>query len=84
MTSGARVLSSWPAVAGELASRHARAVDLSDGVLLLEADHAAWRQELTLLAPVIIEKFNALHGAGTVREIRWTRGPSRRRDDDAG
>ena len=39
-------------------------MDLQDGVLILEADHGAWRQELTMLMPEIIEKFNALCGDG--------------------
>jgi predicted nucleic acid-binding Zn ribbon protein len=68
------VLDTWGDIVGERAAAHTRAVDIKDGVLTLEADHAAWRQELTLLFPVIIEKYNARHGEGTVREVRWRRG----------
>jgi predicted nucleic acid-binding Zn ribbon protein len=71
------VLESWADVVGERAAAHTRAVDIADGVLVIEADHAAWRQELTLLFPAIIEKYNARHGEGTVREIRWRRGGTR-------
>ena len=70
------VLGNWEEIVGDRAAAHTRAVDIKDGVLTLEADHAAWRQELTLLFPVIIEKYNARHGEGTVREVRWRRGGS--------
>ncbi len=76
------LLADWPKIVGEAAALHVRAVDLRDGELILEADHAAWRQELTLLAPTIIGKFNALHGADTVRSLRFARGPERRHWDD--
>ncbi len=65
------VLDDWAQIAGERVAAHSRAVDLRDGVLVLDADHGAWRQELTLLFPTIARKYNERHGAGTVREIRW-------------
>ena len=65
------VLDDWAQVAGERVAAHSRAVDLRDGVLVLDADHGAWRQELTLLFPTIARKYNERHGEGTVREIRW-------------
>jgi len=71
------VLDTWPEIVGERTAAHTRAVDIADGVLTIEADHAAWRHELTLLIPAIIEKYNARHGERTVREIRWRRGGTR-------
>jgi predicted nucleic acid-binding Zn ribbon protein len=73
------VLQRWPEVVGDDIAAHSRAVDLADGVLVLEADHGAWRQELTLLMPEIITKFNELCGAGTVTEIQWRDRPMRGR-----
>ena len=61
----------WGEIVGEEIARHARAVDLEEGVLVLEADHGAWRQEVTMLVPGIIEKFNAMFGVGTITGIRW-------------
>ena len=61
----------WREIVGQEIADHAWPVDLVDGVLVLEADHGAWRQEVTMLAPAIIEKFNAIFGAGTVTAIRW-------------
>jgi len=73
------VLSKWPEVVGSEIAAHSQAVDLLDGVLVIEADHGAWRQELTLLMPEIMGKFNRLCGAGTVREIQWRNRPLRSR-----
>jgi predicted nucleic acid-binding Zn ribbon protein len=78
-----RLLDSWPEVVGERVARFSRPVDLSDGVLTLEADNAVWRQELTLLLPLIAKRFNELHGEGSVREIRWHHRAPRRPSGDA-
>jgi len=72
-------LLSWPTIVGANIAEHSRAVDLDDGVLFLEADHGAWRQEVSLLTPMIIQKFNALHGEGTVTEIQWRNRPGQSR-----
>jgi len=72
-------LSEWPAIVGADIAGHARAVDLVDGVLTLEADHGAWRQEVTMLIPLIIRKFNAKYGEGTVTDVQWRDRPRRGR-----
>jgi len=69
----------WREIVGDDIAGHSRAVDLENGVLVLEADHGAWRQELTMLVPMIIQKFNAMFGEGTVTEIRWRDRPHRGR-----
>ena len=80
-----RLLDGWVEVVGERVARFSRPVDLQDGVLMLEADNAVWRQELTLLLPLIARRYNELYGEGSVREVRWNRGPTRRaRGDSAG
>jgi predicted nucleic acid-binding Zn ribbon protein len=80
-----RLLEAWPQIVGEKIARHSRAVDLADGVLVLRADHGAWRQELTLLLPQIMARYNERFGAGTVREVRWDRqAPWFRRRDNRG
>jgi predicted nucleic acid-binding Zn ribbon protein len=73
------LLEDWPAVVGERVAAHTRAVDLEDGVLYVDADHAAWRQELTLLFPMIVEQYAQRHGPRAVREIRWIQRDTRRR-----
>jgi len=72
------LLAEWEQVVGERCAAHCRAVDIEDGVLILESDHGAWRQEMTLLFPAIIEKYARRHGEGTVREIRWRHRAGRR------
>jgi predicted nucleic acid-binding Zn ribbon protein len=74
----------WREIVGEEIAAHSRAVDLVDGVLVLEADHGAWRQELTMLVPMIITKFNAMFGEGTVTEIQWRDRPVRGRKRKTG
>jgi predicted nucleic acid-binding Zn ribbon protein len=69
----------WPEVVGSKMAVHTRAVDIKDKVLILEADHGAWRQEVTLLIPMIIQKYNALFGEDTVKEIMWRDRPMRSR-----
>ncbi|MEZ4461774.1 MAG: DUF721 domain-containing protein [bacterium] len=69
----------WREIVGAEIAAHSRAVDLADGVLTLEADHGAWRQELTMLIPEIIRKFNARYGEGTVATVQWRERPRRGR-----
>ena len=77
----------WREIVGDEIADHSRAIDLSDGVLVLEADHGAWRQEVGMLMPMIVKKFNALCGEGTVTTIRWRDAPQtgrKRKDRGAG
>ena len=76
-----RLLEAWPEIVGERVARHSRPLDLNEGVLTLEADNAVWRQELTLMAPLIVRRYNELCGEGTVLEINWHRGQARSRRD---
>jgi predicted nucleic acid-binding Zn ribbon protein len=73
------VLLHWRTIVGEDIAAHSQAVDLTDGILVLEADHGAWRQEVTMLLPEIKKKFNALFGPETVTEIRWRHQPNQGR-----
>jgi len=71
---GRAPLLQWREIAGPEIAAHVRAVDLVDGVLVLEADHGAWRQETSMLANEIVEKFNARFGEGTVSQLQWRQG----------
>ena len=71
------VLALWSEIVGAKIAAHSRAVDISDGVLTLEADHGVWRQEITMLMPLILERFQATCGPEAVREIRWRNQPGR-------
>ncbi len=64
------VLEKWPSIVGPKMAKHTQAVDCRDGILFVSADHGAWRQELMLLAPMIIHKYNEATGEETINEIR--------------
>ncbi len=69
------LLGAWaPAVGPDIAA-HVQAVDVEDGVLILVADHGAWRQEVNMLAPKILEKINEEHGPDTISALRWSNRP---------
>lgn len=76
---GRAALLGWREIVGTEIADHSRAVDLVDGVLTLDADHGAWRQEVTMLVPEIMRKFNARYGEGTVTTIAWVDRPRRGR-----
>jgi predicted nucleic acid-binding Zn ribbon protein len=76
------VLDNWADIVGEKIARHVRPVDIEDGVLLLDADHGAWRQEVSLLAPEIVRRFNTFLGDSKVREIGWRFSKTSRRNTD--
>lgn len=67
------LLSAWPEIVGTRLAVHVRAVDLRDGVLYLDTDHGAWRQEITLLLPHIQQQCTEQFGEGIVTDIRWIR-----------
>jgi predicted nucleic acid-binding Zn ribbon protein len=77
-----RALDAWDVVVGREIAAHSRAIDLEQGVLTLQADHGAWRQELTLLMPQIMTRFNSRFGPGTVTSIQWARASTDRRSRD--
>ncbi len=78
------LLLNWQEVVGPEIAAHSRAVDIRDGVLIIDADHGAWRQELSLLIPQLIQKFNAMYGAGAVKEVQWLHRPGRNRKSKNG
>ena len=77
-----RALEAWESIVGSAIATHARAIDLADGVLTIQADHGAWRQEITLLLPQIVARFNGRYGPGTVTSIQWARAATVRRYRD--
>jgi predicted nucleic acid-binding Zn ribbon protein len=77
-----RALEAWDSIVGGAIAAHVRALDLADGVLTIQADHGAWRQELTLLMPQIMASFNSRFGPGTVTSIQWARPATGRRHRD--
>ena len=73
----ARVLLDWEKTAGEKIARHARAVDLKNGVLTVEVDSPAWIQQLSLIKKEVIKKVNA--DGRIVRDIKFRPGNTRKK-----
>ncbi len=68
--SGAPLAPIWESVVGPLTARHARAVSLLNGVLLVQADAAAWRDELMRHERELVGKLSTALGAGVVRVFK--------------
>jgi len=77
-----KMLDIWPQVVGEKIARFSKAIDFENGVLVLQAEHPVWRQELTMIVPGIITKYNDIFGENTVKEVRWSRQFTQRRWSD--
>jgi len=71
------LLTAWPEIVGPRLAEHVRAVDIRETVLFLDADHGAWRQEITLLLPRIKKQCVERFGEDAVTDIRWIRPGSR-------
>ena len=68
----------WPEVAGEAVAAEAEPVSVRGGVVTVACRSSVWAQELTLLAPALVERLNEALGAPRVTELRCTAAPRRR------
>jgi len=59
----------WTAAAGPALSQHVRALDLSAGVLTLEADTPRWQKETAALESTLLPKLASALGQDVVRRI---------------
>ncbi len=69
------LLGAWAQAVGPDIAAHVHALDIENGVLILTADHGAWRQEVNMLATQILEKLNEKHGPDAIKELRWSERP---------
>jgi predicted nucleic acid-binding Zn ribbon protein len=69
----------WPEVVGEVIAAEAEPVAERGGVVTVRCRSAVWAQELSLMAPDLVDRINAALGVGRVTELRCTaagrRGP---------
>jgi predicted nucleic acid-binding Zn ribbon protein len=70
----------WSAVVGEDVAEHARLVSLRDGTLTITVDGPIWATQLRYLETAIIERANAVVGAGAVETVRVRVGDERTRE----
>jgi predicted nucleic acid-binding Zn ribbon protein len=78
----ARVHGLWEEIAGPQVARHVQPVRLHGGVLVLQADSAAWATQIRYLATKIVERANRVLGAPLVTQVTVRASgpePSRRR-----
>ncbi|MCX8072548.1 MAG: DUF721 domain-containing protein [Candidatus Binatia bacterium] len=64
-----RLFAQWEAVVGQQIARRVQPLELRNGVLLLLAASATWRQELEFLKPQLLDSINAHVGPGRVRDL---------------
>ena len=76
---GARIHSAWPEIAGEELARHVRPVRLAGGVLVVRAESPAWATQVRYLAGQLLERANAVLGAGEVHSVTVQAGDDRSR-----
>jgi predicted nucleic acid-binding Zn ribbon protein len=66
----ARVQACWEGVVGPVVAAHATPLRARDGRLVVHCPDAVWMQEVTLMAPGLVEQLNAALGGEVVRELR--------------
>ena len=68
----ASVVEEWPERVGPRIAKAAVAESVSaDGTLFVRVPSSAWRQELSLMAPEILELVNRGRRDGRIARIRW-------------
>ena len=74
----ASVVEEWAGLVGPKIARAAVADSVTqDGTLFVRVPSSAWRQELSLMAPDILELVNRGRKDGKIRKIRWLVGEER-------
>jgi len=61
----------WKEVVGEAIARHATAVGVQEGVLVVRVQSAPWRNELFFMKSDIVDKVNRKVGHKVIKDIRF-------------
>jgi predicted nucleic acid-binding Zn ribbon protein len=78
----AAVVDAWPQLVGPRIARAAVAESVgADGTLFVRVPSSAWRQELSLMAPEILDLVNRGRKDGRIARIRWLVGEERQEPD---
>ena len=78
---GARVHAAWLEIAGPELARHAAPVRLHGGALVLRVASPAWATQVRYLAGELVERANAVLGAGQVQRVTVVTGRPPNADD---
>ncbi|MDD4878865.1 MAG: DUF721 domain-containing protein [Candidatus Omnitrophica bacterium] len=60
----------WVKAAGESASKHAKPIDIKEGVLVVHVDSSSWLHKLTMEKAGILTRVKNELGEGPVRDIK--------------
>jgi predicted nucleic acid-binding Zn ribbon protein len=74
-----RLVKAWPEIVGEQIARRTEIASLKFHAATVKVSGAMWIQELSLMAPQILERIRAHLGDEVVRELRFVRGGISRR-----
>ena len=78
----AAVVDAWPELVGPRIAKAAVAESVAaDGTLFVRVPSSAWRQELSLMAPEILDLVNRGRTDGRIARIRWLVGEERQGPD---
>ena len=78
----AAVVDAWPELVGPRIAHAAVAESVAaDGTLFVRVPSSAWRQELSLVAPEILDLVNRGRADGRIARIRWLVGEERQGPD---
>ena len=75
----AEVQRAWPAAVGEMVAREATPLSERSGTVTVVCSSSTWANELSLMAPTMIEQLNAAIGRPAVRKLRCVTGTARGR-----
>lgn len=70
-----RLWSDWEEIVGAQVAHRVRPHQLRNGVLVLVAVNATWRQELEFLKPQLLARIREYAGSERVRDLAFTVGP---------
>ena len=67
---GWRIVVLWQEIVGETLATKSRAVDFMDGVLIVEVEDSAWRQEISMQTGSIMKRIHEYPFGRVVKRIR--------------
>ncbi len=72
-----RAVVDWDSVVGDAVSRHARAVHIEHGTLIVEVESSVWMHRLQMEESALRTRINRHFGEDIIRQIRFRLGSSK-------
>jgi predicted nucleic acid-binding Zn ribbon protein len=79
-----RAVVDWDCVVGDAVSRHARAVHIEHGTLIVEVESPGWMHRLQMQEEELRTRINRHFGEEIIRQIRFRLGSTSAPKDDPG